>query len=172
MKFNLKHIITAATFIIGMSSCDYLNIVPDNTIELETMFETQEQAYGALSTCYEYMPNWGWLNNSMSLAGDEFIVRLDGGESGNPDRMPGEKLMKGWNSAQNPYLCYWNGGKNASALYVGIRYCNLFLENIDKVKDITDEDRKDWIAQVKILKAYYHFIWLVCMDPFVLLIKI
>ena len=50
MKFNLKHIITAATFIIGMSSCDYLNIVPDNTIELETMFETQEQAYGALST--------------------------------------------------------------------------------------------------------------------------
>ena len=157
MKFNLKHIITAATFIIGMSSCDYLNIVPDNTIELETMFETQEQAYGALSTCYEYMPNWGWLNNSMSLAGDEFIVRLDGGESGNPDRMPGEKLMKGWNSAQNPYLCYWNGGKNASALYVGIRYCNLFLENIDKVKDITDEDRKDWIAQVKILKAYYHF---------------
>ena len=93
MKFNLKHIITAAPFIIGMSSCDYLNIVPDNTIELETMFETQEQAYGALSTCYEYMPNWGWLNNSMSLAGDEFIVRLDGGESGNPDRMPGEKLM-------------------------------------------------------------------------------
>ena len=53
MKFNLKHIITAATFIIGMSSCDYLNIVPDNTIELETMFETQEQAYGALSTCYD-----------------------------------------------------------------------------------------------------------------------
>ena len=73
MKFNLKHIITAATFIIVMSSCDYLNIVPDNTIELETMFETQEQAYGALSTCYEYMPNWGWLYNSMCLAGDEFF---------------------------------------------------------------------------------------------------
>ena len=95
MRFSLKHIMGAMAIVLGMGSCDYLNIVPDNTIELESMFETQKQAYGALAACYEYMPNYGWLNNSMNLAGDEFIVRLDGGESGDRGRMPGEKLMKG-----------------------------------------------------------------------------
>ena len=157
MRFSLKHIMGAMAIVLGMGSCDYLNIVPDNTIELESMFETQKQAYGALAACYEYMPNYGWLNNSMNLAGDEFIVRLDGGESGDRGRMPGEKLMKGWNSAQDPFLSYWNGNRNAASLYVGIRYCNLFLENIHLVKDIKEEDRKDWIAQVKVLKAFYHF---------------
>lgn len=153
-KFFLSVIALAAVTVTG---CNYLNIVPDNTIELESMFETKENAYGALASCYDYMPNWGWLNNSMTLAGDEFIVRLDGGESGNRDRMPGEKLMKGWNSAQDPFLCYWNGNKNAASLYQGIRYCNIFLENIHAVKDMTQEEKNDWTAQVKVLKAYYHF---------------
>lgn len=156
-KISFKHIMAALAVVVGMGSCDYLDIVPDNTIELESMFETKDKAYGALSTCYAYMPNWGWINNSMNLAGDEFIVRLDGGEAGNRDRIPGEKLMKGWNSAQDPFLCYWNGNKNAQSLYQGIRYCNLFLENIHAVKDMTEEERRDWIAQVKVLKAYYHF---------------
>lgn len=157
MKNILVRSLCALAICVGMGSCNYLDIVPDNTIEITSLFETKEKAHKALAGCYSYMPNFGWLNNSMSLAGDEFIIRLDGGESGNRDRMPGEKIMKGWQTASDPFLSYWNGGHNAASLYQGIRLCNIFLENIGLVPDITEDERLDWIAQVKILKAYFHY---------------
>ena len=44
--------------------------------------------------------------------------------------------------------------------YRGIRDCNIFLENVSdmsKVGDLTPSMRKRWLAEVKFLKAYYHF---------------
>jgi hypothetical protein len=54
---------------------------------------------------------------------------------------------------------YWDGLLNGKALYRGISTCNIFLENIDRVPDIQEIERKKWIAEVKFLKAYYHY-WL------------
>ena len=38
-----------------------------------------------------------------------------------------------------------------------IRNCNLFLEEILTVQDIQEFEREQWIGEVKMLKAYYHF---------------
>jgi hypothetical protein len=32
------------------------------------------------------------------------------------------------------------------------------LENIDKPVDLTAGEKKRWIAEIKFLKAYYHFV--------------
>ncbi|WP_193391171.1 RagB/SusD family nutrient uptake outer membrane protein, partial [Candidatus Symbiothrix dinenymphae] len=45
-------------------------------------------------------------------------------------------------------------------LYEGINVCNLFIERIDGVHDMKSEETADWKAQVKFLKAYYHFLLL------------
>lgn len=168
MKNRLLRLLYVLTICVGMGSCDYLNIVPDNTIEITSLFETKDKAHKALSGCYAYMPNFGWLNNSMNLAGDEFIIRLDGGEAGNRSRMPGEKIMKGWQTASDPFLSYWDGRNNAASLYQGIRMCNIFLENIQRVPDITEEERVDWVAQVKILKAYFHYYLIRTYGPIII----
>lgn len=157
MKNRIVRSLCTLAFCLGMGSCTYLDIVPDNTIEITSLFETKEKAFKALSGCYAHMPNFGWINNSMNLAGDEFIIRLDGGEAGDRGRMPGEKIMKGWQTASDPFLSYWNGKGNVASLYQGIRLCNLFLENIERVPDITNEERLDWVSQVKMLKAYFHY---------------
>src|SRR5690606_3457870 len=44
----------------------------------------------------------------------------------------------------------------------GIRDCNIFLENIHRPFDLDDFERNQWIAEVKFLKAFYHF-WLLRM---------
>lgn len=157
----MKSKIIAISFIIGLSltftRCDFLDIVPDNTVEVGSLFENRDKALSALSTCYRYMPNYEKLHESMSLAGDEWVGRLDAEVADARWNTRGEKLMRGWNNSNDPILNYWSGGGGATSLYQGIRVCNIFFENIENVPDITPAERADWIAQVKVLKAYYHF---------------
>ena len=142
---------------LTFTRCDYLDIVPDNTVEVGSLFENRDKALSALSTCYRYMPNYEKIHQSMSLAGDEWIPRLDADYAENRGQSRGIKLMRGWNNSNDPILNYWNGGAGAQGLYQGIRVCNIFFENIDNVPDLTPREREDWIAQVKVLKAYYHY---------------
>ena len=39
------------------TGCDFLDVVPDNTVEVGSLFENRDKALNALSTCYRYMPN-------------------------------------------------------------------------------------------------------------------
>src|SRR3546814_17102010 len=55
-------------------------------------------------------------------------------------------------------------------LYRGIRECNIFLENIESVPDMSSSEKARWTAEVKFLKAYYHF-WLLRMYGPIPLIK-
>lgn len=157
MKKVSLYIVSALLFLGGTSSCDYLDIVPDNTQEVTTLFETKDRALAALSKCYEYMPQYEKFHESMIFAGDEFVGRLDSEVANGRGNTRGEKLMRGWQSASDPILSFWNGAGGAKHLYQGIRYCNIFLENINAVPDMTDEEKLDCAAQVKMLKAYYHF---------------
>ncbi len=150
------------------TQCDYLDIVPDNVVEVGSLFENRDKALNALSTCYRYMPNYEKLHESMSLAGDEWVGRLDAEVADARWNTRGEKLMRGWNNSNDPILNYWAGGGGANSLYEGIRVCNIFLQNIDNVPDLTPNEIKDWIAQVKILKAYYHYYLIRLYGPIVI----
>jgi len=151
-----------------LTRCNYLDIVPDNTVEVGSLFENRDKALSALSTCYRYMPNYEKLHQSMSLAGDEWVGRLDAGVANNRGNTRGEKLMRGWNNSNDPILNYWAGGGGASSLYEGIRICNIFFQNIENVPDLTPQEREDWTSQVKVLKAYYHYYLIRLYGPIVI----
>lgn len=161
-------ILSLLGILLFFSRCDFLDIVPDNTVEVGSLFENRDRALSALSTCYRYMPNFEKLNSSMSLAGDEWVGRLDASYAEDKAFMRGIKLMRGWNNSNSPIMNYWNGGEGASGLYQGIRICNIFFENIDNVPGLTPEERDDWVAQVKILKAYYHYYLIRLYGPIVI----
>jgi len=137
-----------------VSSCDYLDIVPDNVATLDNAFTDRVNTEKFLATCYSYLPNYGdpWVNPGL-LGSDEVWFNE---ELGNPQAT---LIARNLQSIVTPYLNYWDGLERGKPLFQGIRDCNIFLENIDKPHDIQATERRRWIAEVKFLKAYYHF-WL------------
>ncbi|MDR1865811.1 MAG: RagB/SusD family nutrient uptake outer membrane protein [Bacteroidales bacterium] len=67
------------------------------------------------------------------------------------------------------YMNAWQGSAGCKDLYQGIRDCNVFLENINIVPDMTQTEKKRWSAEVKFLKAYYHFYLVRMYGPIVLI---
>lgn len=151
-----------------MAGCNYLDIVPDNTVELSNLFETKEKAYNALADCYSYMPDIEGVHLSMALAGDEWIGRLDAGVAGVRSYTRGSKLMRDWNNSTDPILGFWSGAGGAKDLYEGIRICNIFLNGLGDIPNMQEEERIDWMSQVKVLKAYYHFYLLRLYGPIII----
>ena len=168
MKRYFKTTILAALASVAMAGCNYLDIVPDNTVELSNLFETKEKAYNALADCYSYMPDIEGVHQSMALAGDEWIGRLDAGVAGVRTYTRGSKLMRDWNNATDPILGFWSGAGGAKDLYEGIRICNIFLNGLGDIPNMQEEERIDWMSQVKILKAYYHFYLLRLYGPIII----
>src|SRR3546814_890238 len=53
-------------------------------------------------------------------------------------------------------------------MYEALRQTDVFLANIDNVRDMTDQEKKDWKAQVTFLKGYYAFLLVQRYGPIVL----
>nr|WP_262914187.1 RagB/SusD family nutrient uptake outer membrane protein [Portibacter lacus] len=143
-----------------------MDVVPDNTLTLQDLFKQKEEAWDALAKVYSYLPNIDQTHSSEWIAGDEWLGRLDlNSETGN---LRGIRLMRGLQTVSDPLLGFWSGTGGAQPLYAGIRSANIFLENINNVPDMTDEEKKNWSAQVKFLKAYYSFILVQHYGPIVI----
>ena len=121
MKKILKSIIIASVALVSATGCDYLDIVPDNTIELTNLFETKDKAYRALTDVYSYFPDPNGVHSSYWLCGDEWCERLDSEVADTRSYCPGSKVMRDWSSASSPILSYWDGTGKAYDLYEGIR---------------------------------------------------
>jgi hypothetical protein len=70
----------------------------------------------------------------------------------------GMRLALGENNATSPIMNYWNTTSDGTrSVYAGIRDCNTFLDNIEKVEDLPRPEKDRMIAEAKLLKAYMHF---------------
>jgi len=157
--YFLKSVVVIITGGLVFSSCDYLDIVPDNVATIDNAFSLRSTAERHLYTCYSWMPDHADLRaNPAFLGSDEFWVR----EQFNDFDAPAINIVRGDQNIVNPNNNYWDGRNQAKNLFEGIRDCNIFLENIGGVPDMTEQERNRWIAEVKFLKAYYHF-WLLRM---------
>lgn len=153
----------------------YLDVVPDNIATLENAFKMRNTAEKYLFTCYSYLPREAdpFLNPAF-VAGDEnwFLFGATGTTATTGVPVNGLSIARGNQNKVDPYLNYWGkAGDEAvergavplnKGLFKGIRDCNVFLENIDKVPGMDDFEKDRWKGEVKFLKAYYNF-WLLRM---------
>src|SRR3546814_5344494 len=68
----------------------------------------------------------------------------------------------------SPQLGLWSGTQGGKRMYEALRQTDVFLANIDNVRDMTDQEKKDWKAQVTFLKGYYAFLLVQRYGPIVL----
>lgn len=159
MKKYISSILLACALGFSASSCtDYLDIVPEGTPTIENAFSNRINSFKFLHTCYSYLPTHDDGGNISFLAGDEHWLMPKG--TGFIDQrisINGWEIGRGNQNSNNPFQNFWDGGNNGKNLWIAIRDCNIFLENIHKPKDVEDYERDRWIAEVKFLKAYYHF---------------
>ena len=149
-KIYLRYALVTLLF-IPMSCSNYLDIVPDGVATLENAFKMRTTAERFFFTCYSYLPAHGEVGyNPGFVAGDEMWF---------PEAVTsnGKEIAHGNQKVVNPYMNYWEGTNAASNLYQAIRDCNIFLENIDAVPDMETWEKVRWSAEVKFLKAYYHY---------------
>ena len=148
------------------ASCNsFLDIVPDNVPVIDHAFTNAIEAEKYLFTCYSYLPGSGEPSGNIGMtAGDEIWLNMP-----NHVAAPAwDYIAKGVRSADKSQPDFWKGSDYTYALFVGIRDCNTFLENIEdmsKVADLTADKRARWIAEAKFLKAYYHYYLLRMYGP-------
>ncbi|RKE57511.1 RagB/SusD family nutrient uptake outer membrane protein [Sphingobacterium detergens] len=162
---TIKYIAIATAFFLGSCS-KYLDVVPDNTLKLEDIFNIKVEAYNALAKVYSYLPNDDQTHVTSWSLGDEWLGRLD--LNTNTGNLRAIRIMRGLQSQTSPQLGLWSGTEGGKPLYQGIRQCEVFLANIDKVRDMTDGEKAEWKAQVKFLKGYFAFLLIQRYGPIVL----
>ena len=151
MKKN-KLFILAVILLPLLQACDYLDVVPDNVATIETVFRDRQTAESYLHTCYSFMPvHNNTASNPSNMLSDEFCIAPTSVGQITTNRL----LTETGNSASNPSINLWDG--SSKSMYNGIRCCNLFIEQIDNIPDITATEALRWKAEAKFLKAYYHW---------------
>jgi len=156
-----------ATLTLG-SCTKFLDVVPDDVATIEHAFSNRFEAEKFLHTCYSYPFTRGSgdpvVANIMFMGGDEMWTY-----NGDNYRLESPwKIALGEQNKVNPLVNAWDGANHAKPTFKAIRDCNIFLENIQdesKVLDLDPQMRQRWIAEVKFLKAYYHFVLLRMYGP-------
>ena len=164
----MKKIILFLLVTVYVYACqDYLDVVPDNVATLDYAFRDRVGAEKYLFTCYTYLPYFGTPSGDVAImGGDDIWAHEDMSYYGNTGNFTAFHLKQGLQNSDNPLLNFWNGDNYGRALFRAIRDCNIFLENVDKVGyDLKSYDKIRWKAEVKFLKAYYHYYLLRMYGP-------
>ena len=128
-----------------MNSCSYLDIVPDNLATIEMTFETRNSAERFLVTCYSYVPEHANPQENIALvAGDEIWYYTEKDFYMNNETSL--RLAKGLQNATDPYCNFWEGKRGGQNLFVAIRDCNIFLENLKDIPGLERSEKNRWIA--------------------------
>lgn len=148
--------LAALALTIGLTACnEYLDVVPDDGMAtIETAFNLRSTAIRYLGTCYSYMTEEGTSGYDPALLGGDELWDLVGRRVTNTaGRVPSSmfQIARGLQSATTVYANDW------AYMYQGIRCCDILIENVDQVPDMQEWEKKQWKAEAKFLKAYFHF---------------
>ncbi|MEO6231164.1 MAG: RagB/SusD family nutrient uptake outer membrane protein [Ferruginibacter sp.] len=148
---------------LGTGCKKYLDVAPDNIGTIDYAFRMRSEAEKYLFTCYNDLPAFGNTDQDPGFfSGDEFAAPYPGSIYFGIGLYT---IARGEQNVVSPIANYWDGGNGGKPYFQALRECNIFLENVDKVPDLSGLEKRRWVAEVKILKAYYHFFLLRMYGP-------
>lgn len=157
-------LIFIAVLVFSRCGESYLDIVPDNIATIEMAFETRSSAEKFLATCYSYVPEHANPQQHFALvAGDEIWYYAEKDYYMNNETSL--RLAKGLQNVTDPYCNLWEGKRGVKNLFIAIRDCNIFLENLKDIPGLEQNEKNRWLAEVEVLKAYYHYLLLTYYGP-------
>lgn len=143
-----------------LAACDsWLDIVPEEDMTtIDSDFETRTEAENWHWSCHMFLqdPLTNLMNNVAFTGADE-LVADDYLTAQN--RFNGLRVSSGYQNTLDPYEDLWRADDDygRTDYYTAINLCNIFIDKIDQVYNMEDEDKVEWKAEIKALKAYYYF---------------
>ena len=161
MKMKRIYIILLLAAFLPISCGDFLDVVPDNVATIDNAFTNRYNAEKFLFTCYSYIPNPTNISTNPAFFGGYEMWMVNDYDTYRYVQGAANQyayfMARDGQSANSPYINMWEGLRGGVDLWTAIRDCNIFLENIDLPYDLDELDKDRWVAEVKFLKAYYHF---------------
>lgn len=167
MKLNnfLKFAVVAAGTLVGVSSCDYLDVVPPEQANLEDAMKTHTAALGFLYSCYAGTEDASATpteyQNVFSAAQDEWVFPNEQ-EASYPAIFAANKNTQSTDLSNITWL--WG------TMYQYIGQCLLFEEQLKtngRKNEVCQNEQEEieWLAESRFLRAYYHYILLRTYGP-------
>ncbi len=148
-----KYLLSILCGILLLPGCNYLDMVPEKDIEtIESLFEQRTKVEQWWKGLYSELNRiFADFEVNVAYTGADEFVTCQALHNSTSFRLDGLKVADGLQMSQNPYGSIWY------RMYVVIRNCNIFLENVDHTYNMSEEDRNWWKADVKAVKAFIYF---------------
>lgn len=165
----MKNILITLSFLLLLTSCEYLDVVPEGKATQDDIWKTTQQAEKYRYYMRTYMPNLiGYDWSPDQFAGDDMIT----GGVGTTYWFSSKSLIYGEENANVTYFGRWapystSGGTNYD-IYRGIRYAFYLLDNVYKVPVISPENAARYAGEAWYLIGYYHQLLLEYYGPIIL----
>lgn len=157
----MKRIFTALICLGSLCSCvDYLDVIPDNLATLDIAFNNRSSAERYLTTCYSYVPLYGdqdW-NPGLTAGNEIWYYSMD--DNVYVQNLWAFGIANGLQNIVTPLNNYWDGEERGMPLFQAIRDCNIFIEYVsdrNRVAGLYETERRRWLAEAKVLKAFFHY---------------
>ncbi|MEN8139306.1 MAG: RagB/SusD family nutrient uptake outer membrane protein [Bacteroidota bacterium] len=151
MRKNINKILVVLALSLGIQSCNYLDVVPENTATIDDAFTRPAEAYNFLYSLYSFMPK---INDHLTYpqhwVNDETVIPWTWYDAYKMNIQP--------MSLSNPFFDYWgNPGGHSYNHFEGIRQAYTFLENIDRTPGFLPEEVNSMKGEAQFIIGYLHF---------------
>src|SRR5215216_6180525 len=145
---SIHTVIMIMVLVAILSSCKkYLDVVPDNIATIDYAFTLRTSAEKYLFNCYSYMPAHGHFNTNVAMSAGDEVWYMDP-----PTDVAGAAVFwtiaRSQQNSNDPAGDFWLGQRQGKNLWIAIRDCNIFLDNIHKVPDMDDYEKERWSGEV------------------------
>lgn len=158
---TMKKIVISVALLLGLAttSCNYLDIVPDERPTEADAFVDARAAEKYLYSCYSFLPNPRSGTSSLDfMTADEVVTAFE--------HETFAHFPKGNYTSVSPGISYWN------TLWAGIRQSWILIDNIDQVPNMDPQNKAIYKSEAKFLVAYYHYLLLRCYGPIMIIDKV
>lgn len=144
LMYNLKTILGAFSllFTLGFSSCNFLDVIPPEQAGLKDATKDYDSTLGFLYSCFGgvFSP---FFYSTVEATSDEWVL---------PPLWNETTHKMSYNLLTPSAVGEWRWG----AYYQFIGQCHLFLSELPKAKEVTEEQKDDFQAMAEFAIAYYH----------------
>jgi hypothetical protein len=144
-KININKIGLAIMLITALSACKKLDLAPENKFTDANYWTTTDKANNVLNTAYSQISNSGYFFSMEAMS--------DNAYNGRGDNNGVASLAAGTYDASLGRLKGEWGDH-----YRGIKTCNIFLENVDKVTSMDATLKARMKAEARFIRAWHYFL--------------